>query len=122
MAATEAADIAPAYQLLAAAVGDASLSTAASTPHATDARAELLAVLPALLGPLRAIVTKTNYTALLALATLSGTQLRKMKPEELRDAVKELFTDALARPAQPQAPTPTPRQWLDNHLAQFDKS
>ena len=94
VAAAEAADVAPAYQRLTAAVGDAPLSTTATTQQATDARAHLLAVLPALLGPLRSIATKTNDTALLARATLSLTQLRKMKPEELRDVAKSLFDEA----------------------------
>ena len=94
VAAAEAADIAPAYQQLTAAVGAAPLSTLASTQQATDLRAELLDVLPALLGPLRSIATKTTDTALLARATLSSTQLRAMKPEELRDVSKSLFDDA----------------------------
>lgn len=94
MAAAEAADIAPAYQRLTAAVGAAPLSTTATTQQATDARTALLAVLPALLGPLRSIATKTADTVLLSRATLSATQLRKMKPEELRDVAKALFDDA----------------------------
>lgn len=94
IAAAEAADIAPAYQRLTAAVGAAPLSTTATTQQATDARTALLAVLPALLGPLRSIATKTADMALLARATLSATQLRKMKPEELRDVAKALFDDA----------------------------
>jgi len=94
VAAAEAADVAPAYQRLTAAVGTAPLSTLATTRQATDARLDLLAGLPALLGPLRSIATKTNDTALLARATLSSSQLRKMKPEELRDVSKSLFDDA----------------------------
>ncbi|WP_210513763.1 hypothetical protein [Hymenobacter terricola] len=94
VAAAEAADIAPAYQLLTTAVGTAPLSTAAVTQRAADLRAELLDVLPAVLGPLRSIATKTNDTPLLARATLSSTQLRNMKPEELRDVAAGLFHDA----------------------------
>ena len=94
VAAAEAADVAPAYQRLTAAVGAAPLVTTAVTQQATDLRAELLAVLPVLLGPLRSIATKTNDTALLARATLSSTQLQKMKPEELRDVAHGLFNDA----------------------------
>lgn len=94
VAATEAADIAPAYQKLTAAVGAAPLSTLAGTQRAAELRTELLDVLPALLGPLRSIATKTSDTALLARATLSSTQLRAMKPEELRDVSKSLFDDA----------------------------
>lgn len=94
VAAAEAADVAPAYQRLTAAVGAAPLSTTAATQLAIDARSALLAVLPALLGPLRSIATKTADTALLSRATLSATQLRKMKPEELRDVAKALFDDA----------------------------
>ena len=92
VAAAEAADVAPAYERLTAAVGAAPLSIA--TQQATDARAALLAVLPAPLGPLRSIATKTADTALLSRATLSATQLRKMKPEELRDVATALFDDA----------------------------
>ncbi|WP_310392378.1 hypothetical protein [Hymenobacter sp.] len=97
VAAAEAADIAPAYQLLTAAVGAAPLNTQPVTRGATDARTALLAALPAVLGPLRSIATKTNDTALLARATLSATQLQRMKPEELRDVAKGLFDDADGR-------------------------
>ena len=89
--AAEAVDVAPACERLTAAVGAAPLSIA--TQQATDARAALLAVLPAPLGPLRSIATKTADTALLSRATLSATQLRKMKPEELRDVATVLFDD-----------------------------
>ena len=75
-------------------MGAAPLSTIATTQQAGTARTELLAVLPALLGPLRSIATKTRDTALLSRATLGSAQLRKMKPEELRDVVAALFADA----------------------------
>lgn len=94
VAAAEAADIAPAYQLLTAAVGTAPLTTVAGTQQATELRAELLRIMPALLGPLRSIATKTNDTDLLARATLSSRQLYKMKPEELRDVTSALFKSA----------------------------
>ena len=96
-AGTEAADIAPAYATLTAAVGTAPLSTLTSTAQATTARAELLDALPALLGPLRSVATKAKDTVLLAHATLSAGQLRKMQPEELRDVSKALFDAADAR-------------------------
>ncbi len=94
VAAAEAADIAPAYALVMAAVGAAPLNTKPTTEQATTARAVLLAALPALLGPLRSVATKTADTGLLARATLSKAQLRKMKPEELRDVSKALFDAA----------------------------
>lgn len=94
VAAAEAADIAPAYQRLMAAVGTAPISTLAGTKQAAELRTDLLDVLPALLGPLRSIATKTADMVLLARATLSATQLRAMKPEELRDVSKSLFEDA----------------------------
>ncbi|HEX8329554.1 MAG TPA: hypothetical protein VF629_18600 [Hymenobacter sp.] len=108
VAAAEAADIAPAYQRLTAAVGTAPLSTTAVTQGAADARAALLAALPVLLGPLRSVATKTQDTALLARATLNSTQLRRMKPEELRDVAKALFEAAEAQAAAllPYALTP----------------
>lgn len=99
VAAAEAADIAPAYQQLTAAVGAAPLNTKPTTAQATAARTALLAALPALLGPLRSVATKTADTALLARATLSKGQLRKMKPEELRDVSKALFDAADAQAA-----------------------
>ncbi|MBF9223424.1 hypothetical protein [Hymenobacter ruricola] len=99
VAAAEAADIAPAYALLTAAVGGTPVNTKPVTEQATTARADLLAVLPALLGPLRSIATKTHDTALLAHATLSARQLDKMKPEELRDVSRDLFAAADARAA-----------------------
>jgi hypothetical protein len=94
VAAAEAADVAPAYALLTKAVGAAPLSTVAGTQQATDLRAELLRVLPALLGPLRSIATKTNDADLLARATLSSRQLYKLKPEPLRDVSAALFKNA----------------------------
>lgn len=94
VAATEAADLAPAYERLTAAVGAGALSTTAGTQQAADLRLDLLQVLPALLGPLRAIATKTNDADLLARATLSSSQLRKLKPEALRDVTASLFKSA----------------------------
>jgi hypothetical protein len=94
VAATEAADIAPAYARLAKAVGAAPLSTTTNTQRATDARAALLAALPALLGPLCSVATKAGDAELLARATLSARQLRKLRPEELRDVSALLFDQA----------------------------
>jgi hypothetical protein len=94
VAAAEAADIAPAYAQLTAAVGAAPLSTTANTRQATDARTALLAALPALLGPLRSVATKAGDAGLLARATLSARQLRKLRPEELRDVSGQLFNQA----------------------------
>ncbi|WP_046245309.1 hypothetical protein [Hymenobacter terrenus] len=93
-AAAEAADIPTAYELLKGAVGRAPINTKLVTEQAGTTRTVLLAALPALLGPLRAIATKTGDTALLTRATLSKRQLRKMKPEELRDVSKALFATA----------------------------
>ena len=97
MAAAEAADVAPAYERLKTAVGAAPLSTQANTQQAGAARAQLLAALPALLGPLRSVATKTADRTLLAHATLSKTQLNSMKPEELRDVSQDLLAAADAR-------------------------
>jgi hypothetical protein len=94
VAAAEAADIAPAYERLTQAVGTAPLSTTANTGQATDARTALLAALPALLGPLRSVATKAKDAGLLARATLSARQLRKLRPEELRDVSKAFFEAA----------------------------
>jgi len=94
VATAEAADIAPAYERLTAAVGQAPLNTKAVTGQAATAQAALAAALPALLGPLRSIATKTGDAPLLAHATLSASQLSKMKPEELRDVSKNLFDAA----------------------------
>ena len=97
VAATEAADIAPAYARLQTAVGQAPLSTTANTRRATDARTALLAALPALLGPLRSAATKAYDADLLARATLSARQLRKLRPEELRDVSATFFEAADTR-------------------------
>lgn len=99
VAAAEAADVAPAYEQLKAAVGAAPLSTQANTQQAGAARAQLLVALPALLGPLRSVATKTADRTLLAHATLSKTQLNNMKPEELRDVSQDLLAAADARAA-----------------------
>ena len=51
-------------------------------------------------GPLRSIATKTGDTALLARATLSSSQLRRMRPEELRDVSAALLDAADAAQQQ----------------------
>ncbi|GAB3575065.1 hypothetical protein GCM10027345_09860 [Hymenobacter daeguensis] len=91
VAAAEAADVAPAYERLTDAVGRAAVDTKPVTGQAATAQAALAAALPALLGPLRSIATKTQDADLLARTTLSAAQLSKMRPEELRDVSKALF-------------------------------
>ncbi|UOR00109.1 hypothetical protein MUN81_03445 [Hymenobacter sp. 5317J-9] len=99
VAAAEAADIPPAYQRLTAAVGAAPLNTKATTAQATAARAALQQALPVVLGPLASIATKTADPALRARATLNAGQLRKMRPEELRDVAGALLDTADAHAA-----------------------
>ncbi|MBF9222968.1 hypothetical protein [Hymenobacter ruricola] len=92
-----AADIPPAYQRLTAAVGAAPVNTKPTTAQATSARTALRKALPVVLGPLTSIATKTNDPALRARATLNDGQLRKMRPEELRDVAGALLDTADAR-------------------------
>jgi hypothetical protein len=90
----EAADVLTAYDAVKNAVGQAPLSTKENTKKAKSSRLELLKLLPVVQGPLRSIATKTKDADLLARATLSSRQLRKMKPEELRDVSAALFAAA----------------------------
>ena len=99
VAAAEAADIAPAYERVKAAVGTAPLSTKPTTRRAQDARTNLLNGLAALLGPLSSVATKTNDTTLLARTTIGRNHLRDMKPEQLRDVALALLDAADARAA-----------------------
>lgn len=92
----EAGDILAAYATLGATLGSTPLSTKANTVSATAARRDLLAALLVIQGPLRSLATKAGDVDLLARATLSGKQLKAMKPEELRDVSKALF-DAAAK-------------------------
>ncbi len=93
----EAADVLTAYAALAALVGQVPISTLLNTRQGKTARQDLLKVLPVIQGPLRSIATKMKDTDLLARATLSSRQLRRMKPEELRDVSAALFDAADAQ-------------------------
>jgi len=90
----EAGDVLTSYATLSARVGTTPISTLLNTQNALGSRKELLKLLPVIQGPLRSIATKTKNTKLLAQATLSSRQLRKMKPEELRDVSAALFDAA----------------------------
>jgi hypothetical protein len=98
-AVAEAADVRKAFGLLQDSVGQGTSSTKENTQDAGAAERQLLRVLPALLGSLRAVARKMPLTdddrpALLARATISAKQFDKLRPAPLRDVVKHLLQDA----------------------------
>ena len=98
-AVAEAADVQTAYAKIQASLGQGVISTTTNTSTAETLQAQLLKVLPALLGSLRAVARKlpdaVAGTALLARATISAKQLDKLRPAPLRDVVQHLLADAV---------------------------
>ena len=90
----EAADVQAAYQALQTSVGQGPTSTKENTEAAATARHQALHLLPALLGPLRAVARKTGNTELLAQATISAKQLGQLRPAPLRDVLQHLLEQA----------------------------
>lgn len=80
MAAAQAAHVAAQYEKVAAGRGGTAKRTNKLSETAKTARAELLELLPALLGPLARVATRLADADLLAAATLSAKQLRKLRP------------------------------------------
>lgn len=98
-AVAEAADIQPAYEAVAASLGQGTASTTTNTSTAEDLQEKAIVVIAALLGPLRSVARKlvpdpTEATALLARATIKNTQLRRLRPDQLRDVLEHLLLDA----------------------------
>ncbi len=100
VAVAEAADVRAAYALVQTSIGQGTTDTRENTDDAGTAETRLLRVLPALLGSLRSVARKLPLTdaarpALLARATISGQQLRKLRPGPLREVVQHLLEEAI---------------------------
>jgi hypothetical protein len=80
VAAEQATDVAALYGKVAGARGGTAKRTKKLTEGATTAKATLLELLPALLGPLSRVATRLHDDDLQAAVTLSNKQLRKLRP------------------------------------------
>ena len=96
---SEAADVRVAYAALQQAVANPVEQTKDVTALADDARKQLRRALPALLGPLTSLATKTKNVDLLARATLRARQLNKLSPTELNALADQLITLGESQPA-----------------------
>lgn len=85
------------YEQASTAQGPATRRTKLLTETGKQAKATLLDLLPALLGPLSRTAARTQDHDLLATATLSGKQLRKLRPVALL-SVAGAVLDSAARP------------------------
>jgi len=127
-AVAEAADVQAAYAKVQASFGQGTLSTTANTGTAGTLQATVLKVLPALLGPLRSVARKLpdarEGTALLARATISGKQLRKLRPGPLRDVVRHLLDDGITyqTPLQHYGYTAAVHAVITGHFDAFAKT
>ncbi|GAB3825772.1 hypothetical protein GCM10028821_07110 [Hymenobacter jeollabukensis] len=97
VAAKNAADVVAQYALIEKARGGTARRTATLTGDAKAARQTLLDLLPALLGPLRSVATRLGDNDLLALATLTSKQLRKLRPLAFIGVAESILNSA-ARP------------------------
>ncbi len=80
VAAEQAAEVAALYEKVAGARGGTAKRTKSLTDAAATAKATLLDLLPALLGPLSRVATRLGDDDLQAAVTLSNKQLRKLRP------------------------------------------
>jgi hypothetical protein len=86
------------YAQVEGARGGTAKRTQQLTEAAQAARATLLELLPAVLGPLKRAAERLGDNDLLASATLTGKQLRKLRPLAFGAVVKAVL-DSAARPA-----------------------
>ena len=107
-AAEQATVVADDYAQVEGARGDTAKRTKTLTTEAKEAKKTLLELLPALLGPLSRIAARLQDSDLLASATLSGKQLRKLRPLAFAGVTEAL----LARAAQPDMVPELARQGL----------
>jgi hypothetical protein len=80
MAAEQAAEVTAQYEKVDGARGGTAKRTKKLTEAAITAQKKLLDLLPGLLGPLKRVATRLDDAGLLASATLSSKQLRKLRP------------------------------------------
>lgn len=97
MAAAQAAAVAQQYGKVAGARGGTAKRTTTLSAGAKTAKKNLVDLLPALLGPLSRVATRLQDDNLKASATLSGKQLRKLRPLAFLAVVSAVLS-AAARP------------------------
>ncbi|TYZ08127.1 hypothetical protein FY528_13880 [Hymenobacter lutimineralis] len=93
-AAAQATEVTTRYAQVAGARGGTAKRTKNLTEDAKKAKNELMELLPALLGPLSRIATRLPDHDLLASATLSNKQLRKLRPLAFTGVVKAILDSA----------------------------
>lgn len=98
-AAEEAAEVRTAYALTTKALANPVVQTKDVTEKAVEAQKKLRESLPALLGPLSAVATKSKDIDLLAKATLRAKQLDRLGPTELNELADQLIALGEAQPA-----------------------
>jgi hypothetical protein len=96
-AAEQADEVAGQYAQIDGARGGTAKRTKVLTIDAKEAKKMLVELLPALLGPLSRIATRIQDNDLLASVTLSGKQLRKLRPLAFAAIAESVLTSA-ARP------------------------
>ena len=127
-AVAEAADVQATYARVQASLGLGPISTTTNTSTADTLQTTLLRVLPALLGPLRSVARKLpdarESAALLARATISGKQLRKLRPGPLRDVAQHLLEDGLTykAPLQKYGYSDAVHELISGHFTAFAKT
>ena len=92
VAVKEAKDVSDAYALIAAKLGGAERVTKALTKRRTGAKRAFVDTLVAVLGPTRSHAVATEDADLLALATISSTTLRRLRPQALAAVGQKLLT------------------------------
>ena len=97
-AAEEAAEVRAAYALTTKALANPVVQTKDVTEKAVEAQKKLRESLPALLGPLTSVATKSKDIDLLAKATLRAKQL-DLSPTELNELADQLIALGEAQPA-----------------------
>ncbi len=90
-AATEAQDVTDAYTLIAPKLGGGERVTKAVTKRRTGAKRTFVDTLAAVLGPTRSHAVATEDADLLALATISNTTLRRLRPQALAAVGQKLL-------------------------------
>lgn len=102
VAAKNAADVVAQYALLEKARGGTAKRTAKLTGDAKAAKKTLLDLLPALLGPLSSLAARLGDNDLLASATLTSKQLRKLRPLAFIGVVESVLGSAARADVVPE--------------------
>lgn len=122
----QAADVVALYARVAGARGGTAKRTKALSEEAKTARATLLELLPALLGPLARIAGRLEDDDLLASVTLTSKQLRKLRPLAFAGVVDSVLKSSARAEVVPelakQGLKPATLQPLRDALAAFKKA